>query len=91
MSIIVEAVAALNRWKSMYPDDPSPSVALYVRDLDKPVYFNGLAVSGTGVISVSAPGYTLPIYVFRESDIERVVIGDSQRGPIGFTRETGPN
>ncbi len=86
-SLLSEAAAALNRWRDLNAEEPPPSVAIFIRDLDKPIYFNGLAIAPStnpGCSAVSGPGYSLPIYVIRESDVERVVIGETHHPPIGF-------
>jgi len=84
-SILDDAENALSRWRQMNPNAPLPPVAIFLRDHDKPMMFNGLAVaphSGDGR-AFSAAGYSLPIVVAREDDIERIVIGEYE-SRVGF-------
>lgn len=88
--LLSESVLALKRWIELNSQAPIPSVALYLRGLDEPLFFSGIAVAPSGspeCFAVSGIGYGLPIYIVRESEVDRIVIGDSHRSRIGFAQD----
>lgn len=85
--ILREAEEWFRRWRSKNEAEPAPTVAVYLNDRDRPIFFTGLAVapdSGSGAFVVSGLGYALPIYVLREDAIARIVVGEPGQSTIGF-------
>ena len=90
-SILQEADEAFRRWKSMNATEPPATVAVYLRDHEKPIYFTGLTLAptgGSGAFAISGLGYALPIHVLRDSDIARIVIGEQGQSGIGFQQQS---
>ena len=91
MSLLLTANDALRRWRDANPDQSPPPVAVFSTLWDGPVFFTGLAIQPTphpGVCAISGAGGTLPVYILRESDLVKIIIGESMVGsrPFGFNR-----
>lgn len=86
MSLLVEAEAALRRWRSQNATLPLPRVSVHLANHDRPIYFNGLAVASADGASyaVSGSGFPFPIHVIRDDDVERIVIGPIDAAAVGF-------
>lgn len=92
MSIVREADMAFRRWRQSHPDEPLPPVAVYLAQLDRPLWFEGFAVAPTeshACFALTGFGGDKKVVVVRDADVERVEINKLRPEPLGFQPSLG--